>query len=117
MGRPLDLLQEFSDIVDANTRSESQGPCLDPERFWASKLLASGESKPKIVIDNLLEGASRSPRLLLQLSCHIFVKGDGGPHSIMMLSENNLDVKRPKRHSHWGFSLSLRRSPDSSEES
>lgn len=94
---PLDLLQELTDIVDANTRSESQAPCLELEGLGFSKLLASGKTESKVLIDNLLEGMSRPPSLLLQLSSHIFVKGDGCSHSIMMLTRNYLDVKALSR--------------------
>jgi len=102
-----DNVEQFTDVVVAQTglQTEIPGPHLEPLRRLG--LTACLQSDPQDFVDGLLKRLARFAHLRFQLGAHIFVEGQGGPH-IMMLHCRHHDVKcRPGRRHVWEWRLAV----------
>ena len=93
-----DDVEQFTDVVVAQTRLQTEipGPHLEPLRRLG--LTACVQSNAQDIVDGLLKRLARFAHLRLQLGAHVFVKSQGGSH-IMMLCHRHHDVKsRPAAH-------------------
>jgi hypothetical protein len=87
--RPFNLLDQFPNIVVAETRPQSQGPGFYFERRSRCSLAASAQTDPQIIIDYLLKGLSQPASLLTKLVANVIVESESGSHALMLIIKHH----------------------------
>jgi hypothetical protein len=84
MKRPLDLLDQLTDVVQRKARAKAEIAWNDLEWRLANRRALTRETTAKGLIDDLPEGAAGSLHFRTQLGCHVFVEGQRGTHALML---------------------------------
>jgi hypothetical protein len=93
MKRPLDLLDQLTDVVQRKARAKAEIAWNDLEWRLANRRALTRETTAKGLIDDLPEGAAGSLHFRTQLGCHVFVEGQRGSHALMLYARHH-DVNR-----------------------
>src|SRR6185437_2691439 len=84
MERPLDLLDQLTDVVQRKAWAKAEIAGNDLEWRWLYRRALTRETTSEGFIDDLAEGTARSPHFRPQLGCHVFVEGQRGSHALML---------------------------------
>lgn len=85
MQRTLCLLDQIGDVIEAEARPQPAHIAgLDLERYPRRRRDRAREAAPKRVVDDGAERATGTAHKGGELRGHIVIKGDGGPHALML---------------------------------
>lgn len=82
---PFNLLDELPHVVKAETRTQTQRPCLHFKRRGRRTVRFNVQSEAKVFVDKLLERAAGAARLGAQFGGNVVIQGQGGSHITMLL--------------------------------
>lgn len=90
MQRAFDLFEKVGDAVQIESRPKaSEVARLHRERFAGERCWRAGQASPKRIVDHVAEGTPRSARERLQLGGDVFVQGEGGAHTVMLVNRHH----------------------------
>ena len=94
MKGPFDLLEEFPDVVQAESRAEApEIASLHREGLTHRRGGRARQTAAQRVVDHVTEGPARSARERRELGRHILIEGQRCTHAMMLMSRHH-DVKR-----------------------